>query len=476
MSNHITKTKVVATLGPSTKDDKVLIKLIETGVDVFRLNFSHGSHEEHKKSIEKIHKINKKLNTKTAILVDLQGPKLRLGELKEESFELKEGNEIIFTTKKVLGTIKKVQVSYKDFAADVKVGEVVKVDDGKIELKVAQIINSTDVLLKTVFGGTVRPRKGINLPETAISVPSLTKKDIEDLEFILQQDISWIALSFVRTANDIIKLRGMIEFKSHPAKIVAKIEKPEAVANLDAIIEASDAIMVARGDLGVEIPVEDVPMVQKSIVTKCIAASKPVIIATQMMESMIVNAVPSRAEITDVANAIFDGADAVMLSGETAVGKHPIKVIETIQKIAYRSEEQSSIYNLKHTLDRESNKFLSNAICYNAIFISQEVGAKAIIATTKSGYTAFALSSFRPKANIYAFTENEELLNTLSLLWGVRAFHYNNFVNHEEMMDDLEGILKDKELLQSGDIVLITGSIPVQARNSTNFIKVSVVK
>jgi len=476
MSNHKTKTKVVATIGPSTKSDAAMTKLIEAGVDVIRLNFSHSSHDEHKSSIEKIHKINKKLKTNTAILVDLQGPKLRLGELKEKSFDLKTGDEIIFTTKKVVGTNKKVHISYADFAIDAKVGEAVKVDDGKIELKVIKILSTTDVLLKTIYGGPVKPRKGINLPDTEISVPSLTPKDINDLEFILQQDISWIALSFVRKANDIIKLRGMIEFKGHPAKIIAKIEKPEAVANLDAIIAASDAIMVARGDLGVEVPVEDVPMIQKSIVTKCIAASKPVIIATQMMESMIENAVPSRAEVTDVANAVFDGADAVMLSGETAVGKHPFKVIETIQKIAERSEEQSSIYNLRHILDPKSNKFLSNAICYNAIFLSQEIGAKAIIATTKSGYTAFALSSFRPKANIYAFTENAELLNTLSLLWGVRAFHYTNFNNHRDMMDNLEELLKEKGLLDSGDIVLITGSIPVQERNSTNFIKVSVVK
>ncbi len=477
MSNPKTKTKVVATLGPSSSTPEMIEQLIDAGVDVFRLNFSHGSHEDHGQTIGYIHTANEKLGTNTAILADLQGPKIRLGVIKEP-FELETGDTIVFTSEEIDGTKDKVPVSYKGLAKDLKVGETVKVDDGKIELVVEQILNKKEVKLKTVYGGVVKQKKGMNLPNTLISIPTLTEKDIKDLEFILQKSVSWIALSFVRSSSDIIKLRGMLEFKSHKAKIVAKIEKPEALKDLDAIIDASDAVMVARGDLGVEIPVEEVPTVQKMIVNKCIADSKPVIIATQMMESMIEQAIPTRAEITDVANAILDGADAVMLSGETAVGKHPAKVVQTMQRILEKSEEDFRIYNRIHHLDQSSSNFLSNAICYKSISIADEVGAKAIVATTKSGHTAFALASYRPKAKIYAFTENEDLLNTLNLLWGVRAFYYDKydeFSESNQTIADLHQILKEKGLLEKGDIVLNTGSIPIIERGPTNFIKLSVI-
>lgn len=476
MANPNTKTKVVATLGPSCLDKKILKSLIETGVDVFRLNFSHGSHENHGNSVKLINQINKEIGSKTAILADLQGPKIRLGELQDGPFEVKTGDRIILTTKKIKGTKKKLYLSYESFAQDARIGETVKIDDGKIELKVVEIVNATDVMVEVVYGGLIQQKKGVNLPETKISIPSLTEKDIKDLEYILTLDISWIALSFVRTANDIIKLRGMIEFKGHPAKIVAKIEKPEALENLDAIIEASDAVMVARGDLGVEIPVENVPTAQKNIVKKCIEASKPVIIATQMMESMIEAPIPTRAEVTDVANAIYDGADAVMLSGETAVGKYPVKVVETMQRILERSELDDRIYNLPHKLDKTSSKFLSDAVCYNAISISEEVGAKAIICTTKSGYTAFTLASYRPKAKIYAFTENKELLNTLSLVWGVRVFLFTTYKNNNERVKGLQEMLVENGLLEKGDIVLNTGGVPIKSGNPTNFIRLSTIK
>jgi len=474
--NTQTKTKVIATVGPASRNEKTLMAMVEAGVDVFRLNFSHSTHEEHGESIKMIEKINKKLGKNVAVLADLQGPKIRLGELKDGPFELKKGDEVIFTTQKVKGTAKKLYLSYESFAEDARVGDRMLIDDGKIEMQVVKLLNSKEVVAKTIYGGMINPRKGVNLPNTNISLPSLTEKDIKDLEFILTQpNISWIALSFVRQYNDVIKLRGMLEFKSHDARIIAKIEKPEAIKDIDNIVKVADAIMVARGDLGVEVPVENVPSLQKMIVRKCLAISKPVIIATQLMESMIHNPSPTRAEVTDVSNAILEGADAVMLSGETAVGKYPAKVIETMQRIIMRSEEMSDIYNRVRTLDPDSPKFLSDAICHNAIDVSEEVAAKAIIGMTKSGYTAFSLASFRPKANIYVFTESKYLLNAVSLIWGVRAFFYNKMVSNDNTIAEVHDFLKEKGLLEKGDIVINTGSMPIHEKGSTNFLKVSVI-
>ncbi len=472
-----TKTKVIATIGPASRNEKTLTEMVKAGVDVFRLNFSHSTHEEHGESIKMIEKINKKLDTNVAILADLQGPKIRLGELKDGPFELKKGDEVIFTTQKVKGTKKKLYLSYKSFADDARVGDRILIDDGKIEMKATKILSEKEVLVTTIYGGMINPRKGVNLPNTDISIPSLTEKDIQDLEFILTQpSISWIALSFVRRYNDVIKLRGMLEFKSHNARIIAKIEKPEAIKDIDNIVKVADAIMVARGDLGVEVPVENVPMLQKMIVRKCLAISKPVIIATQLMESMIHNPSPTRAEVTDVSNAILEGADAVMLSGETAVGKYPAKVVATMQRIIEKSEQMSDIYNRARDLDPESSKFLSDAICHNAIRVSDEVGAKAIIGMTKSGYTAFTLASFRPKANIYVFTQSRYLLNIVSLIWGVKAFYYNNMESNDSTISEVQHILEEKGLVEKGDIVINTGSMPIHEKGPTNFLKVSVIK
>ncbi len=476
MSNFNTRTKVVATVGPSCGDRETLTAMIQAGVDVFRINFSHGTHEAKGEVIALIHDINAELGTNTAILADLSGPKIRLGTIEGDSFQLEVGERIIFTADDVVGTKEKVQITYKGFANDVRPGHRVLLDDGKLELKVVEALNEREALLEVVFGGTVRPRKGVNLPETKISIPSITEKDQRDLEFIFTQDLSWIALSFVRAPNDVIKLRGMIEYNRHPAKIIAKIEKPQAVAALDEIVAASDGIMVARGDLGVEIPVEQVPIVQKRIVKACLAESKPVIIATQMMESMMENPMPSRAEVTDVANAIFDGADAVMLSGETAVGKYPVKVIETIQKILVTAELEPRIYNSEPDLDQENEKYLSDAVIYNAAFMSQEIKAKAVLGMTHTGYTAFKLSSYRPKSKIYIFTENRSLLNLMSLVWGVRAFHYNKFESNDGTIKDVVNILKSRGLLVRGDRVINTGSAPIDERGPTNFVKVTVVE
>ncbi len=475
-----TKTKIIATVGPAVENKEMLSELIYSGVDVFRLNFSHGSHESKAKIIQTIHELNKELETNVAILADLQGPKIRVGKVESKDgsgkVELKKGDKITFTTKVGVKRANHYYISYQDFAKDIQTSHRVLVDDGKLELKVLKTNAVDSVQLEVLNDAFLSSNKGVNLPDTDISIPSITEKDTKDIEFIFTQNVSWIALSFVRSAKDLIKLKGLSEFKKHPAKIIAKIEKPEAVEVIDDIIEEADAIMVARGDLGVEVPIEQTPVIQKKIVEKCIKSSKPVIIATQMMESMIENPVPTRAEVSDVANAIFDGADAVMLSGETAVGKHPLKVVKAMRRIIKRVEKESIIYRKKSKLDKQAKTFLSDAICNTVCDLAHEVGAKGIIGMTKSGYTAYTLSSRRPNANIYVFTENEVLLNQVSLIWGVRAFFYNNFTSTDQTIADVQNILKEKGLVESGDVVLNTGSMPIEERGSTNTLKISIIK
>ncbi|MCL4125177.1 UNVERIFIED_CONTAM: hypothetical protein GTU68_052978 [Idotea baltica] len=458
----------------------MLAELIKSGVDVFRLNFSHGEHKAHAEVIKSIHTLNKELETNVAILADLQGPKIRIGKVEPKDgtgkIFLKKGDKIIFTTNKGINKPNHYYISYRTFAVDIEISHRILVDDGKLELKVLHSNSLDKVELEVMNDAYLSSNKGVNLPDTEISIPSITEKDSKDLEFILTQKVSWIALSFVRSSKDITKLRGLLEVKQHPAKIIAKVEKPEAVDNIEAIIDESDAVMVARGDLGVELPVEQTPVIQKQIVAKCIAKSKPVIIATQMMDSMIDDPVPTRAEVSDVANAIFDGADAVMLSGETAVGKHPLRVVRAMRRIIAQVEKESVIYNKKHTLNKDSKTFLSDAICNTVCDLVHEVNAAGIIGMTKSGYTAFALSSRRPNANIFVFTENEDLLNQVSLIWGVRAFFYNNFSSTDNTIFDVQSILKTKGYLKSKDIVLNTGSMPIEKRGATNTLKVTVIK
>lgn len=364
-------------------------------------------------------------------------------------------------------------ITYEPLARDVTVGERILIDDGKIELQVQSTNGIDELQAKVIFGGKVRSRKGVNLPETQVSSPALTQKDIKDLEFILTQPVSWIALSFVRSAQDIERLKGMIQFKEHAARVVAKIEKPEALLCIDDIIRVSDAVMIARGDLGVEVPLENVPLIQKKIVAKCNAAAKPVIIATQIMESMIDNPAPTRAEITDVANAILDGADALMLSGETAMGKHPVRVIQTFEKIIQSVEKEPSIYNKDHLLSTSSPTYLSDAICYNACRLADSVDANAIIGMTQSGYTAYMVSSYRPQAAIFIFTANKSLLNSVSLIWGVRAFYYDSFNTTEKTMQEVKAILINKGLLQKGETVINIGTMPLHERGTANVIKIS---
>ena len=470
------KTKIIATVGPACNSYENIIALIHAGVDVFRLNFSHGKHEDHANVIEIINKINDQYPFNIAILADLQGPKLRIGEVENNGVQLIENEIITFTTQKCLGTKERVYLSYPNFHNEVKVGEKILIDDGKIEVRISAIHDNHDVSAVVTTPGILSSKKGINLPETKISLPALTEKDLLDIDFIINQNIDWVALSFVRKPDDIQGLRKILKEKGSNAKIIAKIEKPEALLHLREIILASDAIMVARGDLGVELPVEQIPMIQKNIIRKCIHRAKPVIIATQMMESMIDRVKPNRSEITDVANAVLEGADAVMLSGETAGGNHPSLVVETMSKIIGEVEKEEIVYNKNLIPQQHSPSFLSDALCYNACKIADDVNANAIIGMTQSGYTGFMLSSFRPKSPLYIFTKTQSLVNQLSLSWGVQAFYYNKEVSLDEIIHDQIEIIKMKNLLKTDDVVINTGSTPVHDHLPTNTIKISKVK
>lgn len=470
------KTKIIATIGPASNSSEKLLELYHSGVNVFRLNFSHGRQDDHEQVIKNIVRLNETNNANISILADLQGPKLRTGLMQNNAIELVEGETILVTCEDVIGTKKLISVTYKYLSTDLKIGESILIDDGKLELEVIEIIDDKTVKCKIVSGGILSSKKGFNLPDTKISLPSLTEKDRSDLAFILTQPVNWLALSFVRCADDINALKEILQQHKSPIKIVAKIEKPEAVTNIDSIIKSSDAIMIARGDLGVEVPMEEMPLIQKDITNKCIQNSKPVIIATQVMESMIEMSRPTRAEITDVANGVLDGADAIMLSGETSVGKNPAKVIQTIDKIIRRTEKENSIYH-KHLLpDKSSKTFLSDAICFNACTIASEVDARAINGMTYSGYTAFMLASNRPKADIHIFTSNKNLLNTLSLVWGVDVFYYNKFVSTDQSIDDIIEILKSNQLVVGGDIIVSTASMPIMGRGRTNMVKISQIR
>lgn len=475
---HATKrTKIVATVGPACSTYDQLLELVASGVNVFRLNFSHGSHEDKAQIIDYVRKINKTEPYNIALLGDLQGPKLRVGELENGKVELIPDMEIIFTTEKVVGNSSRVYVSYPSLTTDVKVGESILLDDGKMEVRVTEIVNNTDIKVKVSYGGTLLPKKGVNLPDTALTMPSLTEKDYKDLQFIIDQKIDWVALSFVRKAEDIKQLKAIIKAQNSKIKVIAKIEMPEALLNIRDIIIESDAIMIARGDLGVEIPIEKVPGIQKKIIEKCMHRAKPVIVATQMMESMIDKTKPNRSEATDVANAVLEGADAVMLSGETAMGNHPALVVKTMRNIILEVEKNEYQYN-KHAIlkpQAHSPSFLSDAICYNACKIANDVNATAIIGMTQSGYTGFMLSSYRPQAALFVFSKERTLINQLSLSWGVRAFFYDEEDSLDDIVADQIGILKERGFLKPNDVVVNTGSTPVKDHLPTNIIKISTV-
>lgn len=468
------KTKIVATVGPASANKDMLRALVKEGVDVFRLNFSHGSHEDHAKVIQCVREINQELGAQVALLQDLQGPKIRVNDMKP-GIELVPGQELIITTRELLGNNEICSTSYKALPQDVKVGDMVLIDDGKIELTVKEV-RDTDIVTKVVYGGPLKPRKGINLPHTKVSAPSLTEKDMADLLFGLQHKVDWIALSFVRKAKDIEALRAIINEHKSAARIVAKIEKPEALENIDAIIAATDAVMVARGDLGVEIWMEEVPMVQKMLVEKCNRAAKPVIVATQMMESMIENPRPTRAETNDVANAVMDGADALMLSAETAAGKYPIEVIRSMVRTIGSVEKQGNVFFKFRDIDPNSSNFMTDSLILTACKLAKDVNARAIVGMTQLGYSAYKAASHRPNCNIFAFTSNATIINTMNLVWASRAYHYDKAVSTDETIADVEKILKRDGHVKTGDIFITLASMPIQERGRTNMIKVNVVK
>jgi pyruvate kinase len=468
------KTKIVATVGPASSSKDTLRTLIREGVDVFRLNFSHGTHEDHLKVIQNVRELNAELGTTVSLLQDLQGPKIRVQEVQPDTI-IEKGQELLITTKQLLGNKDVVSTSYLALPKDVKYGDTILVDDGKIELKVKEV-RETEVVTEVVYGGPLKSRKGINLPFTKVSAPSLTEKDLADLEFGIEHKVDWIALSFVRRASDIRELRDILDSRESECRIVAKIEKPEALNNIDEIISATDAVMVARGDLGVEIWLEEVPMVQKMLVEKCNRAGKPVIVATQMMESMIENPRPTRAETNDVANAVMDGADALMLSAETAAGKYPIEVIRSMVRTIASVEKNPNIYFRFREVNPDAQTFLSDSLVLAACKLAKDVGAKAIVGMTASGYTAFKSSSHRPNADIFVFTGNKSLINKVSLVWGTRAYHYDKSDTTDSTISDVEQILKKEGHVQTGDVFIFLASMPIHERARTNSLKIHVVK
>ena len=474
----IKRTKIVATVGPACSTYDKLLELVKAGVNVFRLNFSHGSYEDKTTIIEYIREINKKEPYNLAILGDLQGPKLRVGDLENGKIELKDGSELIFTTEKVIGTKDKIYVSYPNLAKDVKVGERIFLDDGKMEVKLVEVLNDKEVKISVTLGGTLLPKKGVNLPDSALTMPSLTEKDIADLDFILENDLDWVALSFVRHTRDVIELKERIKAKNSKIKVISKIEMPEALKNIRDIIIESDGIMIARGDLGVEVPIEQVPLIQKEIIRKCMHRAKPVIVATQMMESMMERTKPNRSEVTDVANAVLEGADAVMLSGETAMGDYPTLVVEIMSKIILEVENNAYEYDRDDILTPQphSPSLLSDALCSSACKLAQDVNADALVGMTQSGYTAFMLSSYRPRAPLFIFSKERTLINQLSLSWGVRAIYYAEEESLDNIFFDQLNILKERGFIKTGDIVVNTGSTPVDKHLPTNIIKITNVE
>ncbi|NLJ06296.1 MAG: pyruvate kinase [Sphingobacteriales bacterium] len=466
--------KTIVTIGPASSSKEVLKQFIFEGVDICRLNFSHGSHDDHVKVIQQIRELNKELQTQVGIMADLQGPKLRIGEVEGQSVLLQTGSIIEITDTPCLSNDKILYVNYPDLSKEVKPGEVILMDDGKIKLQVVSAGQNKVIQAKVLNGGLISSKKGVNLPDTRTSLPCLTEKDLKDLEFALSHHVDWIALSFVRRSADVDELREIIQRKGMNTAIISKIEKPEALTEIDKIIDRSDAIMVARGDLGVETSFEKVPLIQKTLIGKCISKGKPVIVATQMMESMITNFEPTRAEATDIANAVLDGADALMLSGETSVGKYPVEALRNMQKIIDYTEANGYSYNrdIAHT---NSSRFLSDSICDAARRLSDISKASAIVTFTQSGYSAFKMSSYRPRSSIFAFTQNPDLICRLSLVWGVRAFLIKDIENIDDSIQFTTSFLRSKKFIKKGDIIIHLASIPLKMKGKTNMLKITQV-
>ncbi|MBT8384336.1 MAG: pyruvate kinase [Bacteroidia bacterium] len=467
------KTKIVATLGPACNTKEIIEEMMTVGVNVFRINFSHADHDNVAEKIKEIREINIRKGYNVAVLADLQGPKLRVGVM-NEGVIVKKGDTFTFTTVKCEGTNERAFMTYKRFPKDVKPGEQILVDDGKLLFKVLKTDGDTEVTTEVLRGGSLKSKKGVNLPNTNISLPALTKKDIKDAIFAIKMEVDWIALSFVRNIDDLILLQELIK-KHSPYKIpiIAKIEKPEAVAKIKQITAYCDGLMVARGDLGVEVEMEKVPLIQKKLVLQAKQARVPVIIATQMMESMITSQVPTRAEVNDVANSIMDGADAVMLSGETSVGQYPVEVIHKIRNIIENVEDSPLIVKPSYSMQSVNDRFISKTICFQAAKMADDIGATVITTLTNSGYTAFQISAWRPKSHILAFSDSRRILAMLNLLWGVKAQFYDRIVSTDDTVDDINKIAKEKQYADEGDFVINLTSMPVKAKGMVNTLRIS---
>lgn len=468
------KTKIVATLGPACSTREVLKDMIDAGVNVFRVNFSHADYDDVKSKIDLIRSINEEFNYTTAILADLQGPKLRVGVMKEDVV-VHNGDLITFqTAEDVPGTADRVYMNYKEFPKDVNPGERILLDDGKLIFEAVETDKKANVVCRVVQGGPLKSKKGVNLPNTKVSLPALTKKDIKDAIFAIEQKVDWIALSFVRTAEDLIELQDLItKHSDHKIPIVAKIEKPEGVANIDKIVAYCDGLMVARGDLGVEVPAHEVPLIQKKLVNRAKTARIPVIIATQMMETMITSLTPTRAEVNDVANSVMDGADAVMLSGETSVGNYPVQVIEKMTQIIEAVEDSPLIQVPQNTPQVRTKRFITKSICHHAATMANVIKAKAICTLTNSGYTAFQISAWRPQSHILVFTSNKRILTQLNLLWGVKSFYYDKFVSTDDTVTDINEIAREKGFVEKGDFLINLAAMPVTDKGMVNTLRVS---
>lgn len=473
---HHKKTKIVATLGPACSTKEILKEMIVAGVNVFRVNFSHAVYDEIAEKIRMIRELNNELDFNVAILADLQGPKLRVGEM-ENGVKLSEGDLFTFTTEKCIGTQNHAYMTYQAFPNDVKVGENILVDDGKLLFEVLETNHKDKVTTRVLRGGKLKSKKGVNLPNTNVSLPALTDKDKFDVEFAIKHEVDWIALSFVRTAEDVLQLRAYIDERStYKIPIIAKIEKPEALVNISKILPVCDALMVARGDLGVEIPMHEVPLAQKKLVRKAKEAHKPVIIATQMMETMISSEVPTRAEVNDVANSIMDGADAVMLSGETSVGEFPVEVIKQMRNIIESVEDSPLIVVPQPKIVSVNERFISKTICHHAVLVANEIEAKVISTLTNTGYTAFQISAGRPQSMILAFTNNKRIMTMLNLLWGVKAYYYEKESNTDETVVDINMIAIEKGYLEKGDFVVNLSSMPIKRKGMVNTLRITQIK
>jgi pyruvate kinase len=471
------KTKIVATLGPACSSREVIKDMIDAGVNVFRINFSHADYEDVKERIAIIRGLNQEFGYTTAILADLQGPKLRVGVMKEDVV-VNPGDIITFqTAEDVPGTAERVYMNYKEFPRDVNPGEKILLDDGKLMFEALETNRTTEVVCKVIQGGPLKSKKGVNLPNTKVSLPALTKKDIKDALFAIEQEVDWMALSFVRTPKDLEELQDLIaKHSSYKIPIIAKIEKPEAVENIDKIVAFCDGLMVARGDLGVEIPAHEVPLIQKKLIHRAKTARIPVIVATQMMETMITSLTPTRAEVNDVANSVMDGADAVMLSGETSVGNYPVQVIEKMTQIIEAVEDSPLIVVPQNSPHVRTKRFITKSICYHAAVMSNEIKAKAISTLTNSGYTAFQISAWRPQSHILVYTSNRRILTQLNLLWGVKAFFYDKFVSTDDTVEDINKIAVEQNYVKKGDMLINLAAMPVANKGMVNTLRISEIE